>query len=530
VIAYELKKEWKPADVKRHIIENNIYGADIDKDAVEISRLRLWLTVVADEENPDLLADLNYKMVAGDSLDPEVLKPFITDGGFDIVIANPPYIGQKGNKALFAPLSNDPDFETKMDYWYFFLHRSYALTKKGGVNTFITPNYWVTARGAKKIRKRITENYRMVGYINFNDNEIFDAGIHTNIFILKKDEAPNRNIKCTIYQNKYSENILKHRDNELNFYADQNKILSAWTGFIHFLPADVAAMIEAMTIGCEKLSDDESEGAAVKGIIPGKKVTNGICSISPGIESGKDKGIFVLTKAEVDALNLTDEEKQFVKRFYKNSDIDKYVVSDNSDSYFLYINSIESEEEFATYKNLYTHFLKHKSELAVRATNGVLESAYKRGKWWALKTDRPTINWSLQKIVCPQRSKENKFALADESFLSSVDVYYISTNKSEYDLRYILAILNSRLMHTWLYWMGKRKGEMLELYFEPLQFIPIKKISVEEQKPFVMMIEQIINLKNKSMGETHESVISHFEKLDKLVYDLYLAGFLEEKE
>jgi methylase of polypeptide subunit release factors len=73
------------------------------------------------------------------------------DSGFDIVIANPPYIGQKGNKLIFDKLKDDNGFEKKMDLWYFFLHKAYQICKEDGINTFITPNYWITAQGEKKL-------------------------------------------------------------------------------------------------------------------------------------------------------------------------------------------------------------------------------------------------------------------------------------------------------------------------------------------------------------------------------------------
>ena len=80
--------------------------------------------------------------------------------GFDIVIGNPPYVGQKGNSELFAKMKQDPNFEKKMDYWYFFLYKAQNITANEGITTYITPNYWITARGARILRKKITEEFR----------------------------------------------------------------------------------------------------------------------------------------------------------------------------------------------------------------------------------------------------------------------------------------------------------------------------------------------------------------------------------
>ncbi len=68
VISYELQQPWKPSEVKENIIQNSVYGVDIEKGAVDIARLRFWLSLVVDEEKPRALPNLDYKIVVGDSL------------------------------------------------------------------------------------------------------------------------------------------------------------------------------------------------------------------------------------------------------------------------------------------------------------------------------------------------------------------------------------------------------------------------------------------------------------------------------
>ncbi|MFV0152010.1 Eco57I restriction-modification methylase domain-containing protein [Empedobacter falsenii] len=69
LINYRLKdKEWNPADIKQNIIQNSIYGVDIDGGAVEIARLRFWLSLVIDEGLPKPLPNLDFKIVVGNSL------------------------------------------------------------------------------------------------------------------------------------------------------------------------------------------------------------------------------------------------------------------------------------------------------------------------------------------------------------------------------------------------------------------------------------------------------------------------------
>lgn len=68
-IAYELGyKVWSPATVKESIIQKSIYGVDIERGAVDIARLRFWLSLIVDEEMPKALPNLDYKIVVGNSL------------------------------------------------------------------------------------------------------------------------------------------------------------------------------------------------------------------------------------------------------------------------------------------------------------------------------------------------------------------------------------------------------------------------------------------------------------------------------
>ena len=65
---WKLGNEWDPAAVKKQIIQNSIYGVDIEKGAVDIARLRFWLSLVVDEVEPKPLPNLDYKIVVGNSL------------------------------------------------------------------------------------------------------------------------------------------------------------------------------------------------------------------------------------------------------------------------------------------------------------------------------------------------------------------------------------------------------------------------------------------------------------------------------
>jgi len=594
-----------PYNLKRNCIEDSLYGVDIDPGAVEIAKLRLWLSLIVDEDDINTikpLPNLDYKIMRGNSLlglpegvllDTEIILRieslkkeyfYITNSiakrnmrdeinglflrlvdiarqyapelnqimfdfhthfseifpiaegsqdrrGFDVVITNPPYVGQKGNQKLFNEMKHDTNFEKKMDYWYFFLHTANAICKDNGITTFITPNYWVTANGAKKLRNKITNKYYFIEWINFNDNNVFEAGIHTNIFILRKKELKNTQIHCTIYNKTYNLDLINQKAKESNFYVDQNYLYQPWTGFVHFIPHGTLQIVNKLINNSFPLCDSSTTGKRKEGTTAGKHVTDGICNINQGLVTGKDRyldkehneGVFVLTRTEYEQIDQKDRVK--LRPFYKNSDLKRYYANQTPKYYLVSVNDIETEEELKNYPSIYSHLSKYKKCLMKRSINGVLESAYQKGKWWAMTTDRPNINFNGEKILCPQRSRVNTFAYSNESWYASADVYYITKNKEGYSQKYILSILNSKLIYYWLYHMGKRKGEMLELYLEPLQYIPIKAVSEDMQIPFIELANRILTAK-KDNPLTDTSVIE--EEIDQLVYRLY--GLTKEEE
>ncbi|WP_114751866.1 Eco57I restriction-modification methylase domain-containing protein [Pleomorphovibrio marinus] len=71
IVSYEIDLPWNPAKAKEDIIQNSIYGVDIEKGAVDIARLRFWLSLVVDRDRPQALPNLDYKIVVGNSLVPK---------------------------------------------------------------------------------------------------------------------------------------------------------------------------------------------------------------------------------------------------------------------------------------------------------------------------------------------------------------------------------------------------------------------------------------------------------------------------
>ena len=171
------------------------------------------------------------------------------------------------------------------------------------------------------------------------------------------------------------------------------------------------------------------------------------------------------------------------------------------------------------HKGIYEHLASLRKVIESRNyDSGELSKASNLGAWWALSSARKDFDFSTPKIVSPQRSYTNTFGYNEVPWYASADVYYITPKAPAVSLKYVLALLNSRLYFLWLYFKGKRKGEMLELYQKPLSEIPIKRISPDEQKPFIKLVDRILSAKLRD-AKADTSALER--EINELVYALY---------
>ena len=266
------------AEIKKEILQQNIYGVDLDRGAVDIARLRFWLSLVVDEDVPQPLPNLDYKIMQGNSLlerykdidlstlasqktdgrlifiddendasrlslhhllvayygednhdkkqslrariqqnIEEQLKAqryevdlsdvdlfanahfflwhtwfseVFADGGFDIVIGNPPYISLQNEGGSVGKPYEKADFSSfdrRGDIYCLFYEKGMQLLSPGGTLCFITSNKWMRAAYGEKLRGFLAEHTNPCLLIDFSGNKIFEnATVDVNILLLEK--------------------------------------------------------------------------------------------------------------------------------------------------------------------------------------------------------------------------------------------------------------------------------------------------------------------------------------------------------
>lgn len=192
------------SDLDNSILENNLFGVDINEESVEIAKLSLWLRTAKPGRK---LSDLSNNIKCGNSIidDPiyagksafnwekEFSDIFSKKGGFDIIIGNPPYGAKFSDiEKQFYKKSYPISTEGKIDSYRIFIEKSFKLGNDSALVSLITPNTFLYNLQSYSLRKFIFENVTIYDAVELRKNIFEDAPDVVTVIIsfdnkLKKD-------------------------------------------------------------------------------------------------------------------------------------------------------------------------------------------------------------------------------------------------------------------------------------------------------------------------------------------------------
>jgi len=537
-------------DTDKSILENNLFGVDINQESVEIAKLSLWLRTALKERK---LSNLNDNIKCGNSLVDDFAfnyrKAFdwktefaeiYKNGGFDVVIGNPPYIKEYTNRQAFEGLHKHYCYQGKMDLWYFFGALALEIVKKDtGLIGYIAPNNWITNSGASNFRNIILQKGKLLEFIDFGDFKVFDsAGIQTMIYIMQRTHE-NEN-----YDFEYAKLLDSKINHETNQLFLQKALDNRFTYFstkidkqnyldkpINFINADINIIIDKIAL---KQNFTLTAKEVANGIHPHHDYVKKDMLEILGSDFNVGDGIFALSSSKIKELNLLDKEKELLRPYYFTTNFSKYFANSITDEFIIYTSSeFKNPKKIEPFPNLKKHLDKF---------IGVITSDNKPYGLHRARDERFFIGDKI--IVLRKCSNLPVFTFSDFNCYVSATFNVIKTERV--NLKYLTALLNSKMIAFWLKYKGKMQGNNYQIDKEPLLALPLLQPSARKQSEFALLVTKIIDnmqkqkdyavllkkaksdnnferevLLTKELDSFKNLIDTAERKIDSLVYELY---------
>lgn len=489
-------------DKKKQILLDHIFGVDIDYQAVEVTKLSLLLKVV---ENPGqlslmeerILPDLGENIKCGNSLisndyfdnllviDDEErhrVNPFewrtsfskvFLNGGFDVVIGNPPYhsvkLMEQPDKNYFYSKYKSAD--KRFNLFSIFIEKSISLLRSDGLFGNILPSALLANSQFTILRRLILDNFMIRNIVDFKGGVFSGANIETLILVLTRQDLLERRIKSSfpvIYEIKdfNKQEFCSKKQTQEEFFKNKGNVFTIGNSF---------------NIGHSEFS-----------------TLSEFVRILNGINTGNiaDK---IITKSK---------ESDFCKPIIDGKDIQRYSPPNFRDQYVIY-------------DAKYVEKLRK-------------EWSRKKLDWTARIIKRQ--NYFEQEKLIVQRirnlSLERRlvFTYDNENYYTSINIsVLILKENSPYNLKYFLGILNSSFMNNFF----KRNYHSIQIKNQFLSELPIYSIDFSSQpdvkryNKMIALVEHMLALHKKypttpqGKEEIQQEIIVTDRQIDLLVYELY---------
>lgn len=448
---------------------------------------------------------------------PEILDDDGNFKGFDLIIGNPPYIKEAENKELFTNTKKLRTYQGKMDIWYHFVGRGFDILKNNGYLAFIATNNWVTNSGAKKLRNIVLEESQILSLVDFSSFMVFDsASIQTMIMSFQKTKPPKNyefhfakiTTQTPIYEDALS--LLKNEKTQNNEILKINLTPKKFIDkTLNFTKSDYEELFNKIQ-KYGKFYLEEREVA--QGIVPNPDIiTKRNISdemVSKGIKVGD--GVFVIEK---DFLNVCEYEKKYLKPLYEVEHFGKYYFNKNNSKQLIYTTKNNSKKE--NIPTIIKHLQKFRSIM-----NNRRENLNKRLDFYHLHWARDERFFeSGEKIVSVRKCIEPIFSYLNNEAYVMLSLNVIKTQRI--NVKYLTAILNSKLVAFWLKHKGKMQGNNYQIDKEPLLNIPIVDTNSKNKK----LADELINLADEILKAKEQDKNANTQelenKINSLVYKLY---------
>ena len=567
-----VQPEW--VDPSKAILQNNVYGVDLDPQAVEITTLNLELkSVRTKEKTPNIAQHIRIgnsivshtadellqkfteeelKKLLGEKWREawgqkhpfnyhEAFKEIMSNGGFDIVVGNPPYNNMRDPELrverAYCKKFHEDVFRGNSDILFYFIEGGLSILKIGGFLGLIVARYFLQSEQADRLRKHLLEYSKIQYIVDTRNVQVFGkVNVLTCIVILEKDASPaetksKHKIKVVNVKNTFKgtleqlfERIDQHVEEEQMsddwievFEVEQGKLDDTpWT----LEPRTADALLEKIRTDTWSLDDIADVGVGfltgMNDAVPDERIlelASEKLATSPkalriigtkvcpkcdesrsidikDLEVPRKTGVFILPGSEAERLGL---EKKLLVPVVMPHEVERYAFNCRGNVLI----KTDRHTDIDRYPKIKAHLVRFKQQLEQRFR-------MPECKWYGISIlqNRELFETAKTKIMFPAYATSNRFALdqGNNYYCINTGNIIVSKNDSSVDICYILAVLNSRLMEFYHKRVTKLKREGYYEYFvEQVRKLPIKKIDIgqEEQRA---IHDTLVDLVNKLVG------------------------------
>lgn len=498
-----------PFKTKSKILQNNIFGVDLDKQAVEIAQLNLLLKIT---EKGHRLPLLEKNIKRGNSLiDEEEMggsvalnwykeyKTVMDEGGFDVVIGNPPYISNwqlsETNRELVLFLDEKYSSVTlgHWDIYILFIKKALELLKDNGFLSFIVPSSFAKEKYGRNLREIIIKENTIISLAEFGTESVFKNVARKYIIFVIQKKKPNNNTKTEIV---YFKNLKFERSHNIS----QKSFLS----FHNFT---------------FRTDLDDAQSFILDKISSGTPRIGNICCVNVGVVAHSKEGSSIAFKKN-DVIHT--EHKGSYKKYIEGKDISRYSYSWKG----LYM---DYDSKVKCFHRPKFQELFDSNKIIVRRVSGEnnsIVSVYDDTHFYMNDNLISIIPWNddILKLQSPEKK------------------WTIFKPYNYFSLKYILGILNSKLISFYFnksIATGTLQGTYSGVYPEDVRAIPIKEISERQQEPIIVLVDkiQLLNKRLNDLGHKITDERANLEKeiletdkqINQIVYNLYEITEAEKK-
>ncbi len=536
------ERDWEVLSrISRAGAPGNIYGVDIDSQAVEVTKLSLLLKVLEGESDQSLqtqlfhervLPDLGKNIKCGNSLiGPDFYETaqldFLDDndrarinvldwnkefpeimqaGGFNTVIGNPPYIRMEGFKELKDYLkAHYSSHDERSDLYAYFIEKGHGLLTERGRFGMIVSNKFLRANYGKPLRDFLNANTAIERIVDFAGLPVFaGATVRTIVLLSVRDPKGQRAIL-------YSPPLPAEK-----FAAVSGGSLTVEQAIAPETHEVAPGTLKQAVWSFGEAGADELLARLKAHSVPLAKYCDG--QICRGVVSGLTEAFVIDTETRADILRRNPKAADIIKPFLNGRDVRRYHINYN-DQYLIYA---YHGVDISKYPAVEAHLKPFRDKLLKRAT---------KQEWYELQQPQYKFAKFMDgpKIVFPDIATAPRFALDEVGYYGSNTTYFIPRR----DL-YLLGLLNSQLA---TFYFSKtcaglegKNETYLRFFGQYLEGFPVQVADKRDQQSrMVSLVESMLALNKQLVAAKtpHEQenlkrqIDATDRQIDKLVYELY---------